>query len=299
MKKSLFFLIAFVVSKNLISFSCFGQQTAYDDFERHLLGPNWTDFFSGNANIVDSSDLGFPTSGYFAIAGYTAVTFPANQYSEIMISPDKIDSMLVQVFVRRRSSDNARYGFHWNPSYGGRWEIKYDGVPSAQTRILDSMIAPVPLNGDTLRLEIQGMTLRGYHNGIIVVQATDTAFSASNPITTTGVPGVAFRFNSTGFPASYPSPVVEEWNGGELIATSVTHNDYEDSFFIYPNPASDRLNVYGKNILAVEIFSTDGKRILFSKQKTVDISSLASGLYFLKFYTGTNHSMRRFTVLTR
>ena len=89
------------------------QTTASDNFERHLLGNNWTVYFGGgDVGIVDSSDLGYPgNSGYFGLLGYTATTFTANQYSEIIISANKNDSMLCQAFVRRRSSDFARYGF--------------------------------------------------------------------------------------------------------------------------------------------------------------------------------------------
>ncbi|MEP7170173.1 MAG: hypothetical protein ABI855_12440, partial [Bacteroidota bacterium] len=181
------FIIAAIIL--LASANSNAQQTASDDFERHLLGNNWTVYFGGNdVGIVDSSDLGYPgNSGYFGLLGWTTNTFQADQYSQIIISPNKNDSMLCQAFVRRRSSDFARYGFHWNNI--GQWEIKYDGVPTAQTRILASVFAPAPVGGDTIRTEITGMTISGYRNGTLMLTATDTAFTTSNPITTTGTPG--------------------------------------------------------------------------------------------------------------
>lgn len=274
------------------------QQTASDDFERHLLGNNWSVYAgSGTVQIVDSSDLGFPVSGYFGLLGWTATSFAANQYSEIIISPDKIDSMLCQAFVRRRSSDFARYGFHWNNAYGGRWEIKYDGVPTAQTRILDSLPGIAPLNGDTLRIEISGMTISGYYNGNLLVQATDTAFVTSDPITTTGVPGIAFRFTSITFPATFPSPVIEQWNGGDLTQTS-TESEIENvnSKFVFPNPSNtNSITVNLKNNLndkaEIEISNLSGQQlikqnlILVNNLVNVDVTKLIAGTYFLKIST--------------
>lgn len=286
MKKSIYILIALMFAAVISK----AQTTAWDDFERHMLGSNWSVYFgSGNVEIVDSSDLGFPSSGYFTIVGWTANTFAADQYSEIIISPNKADSMLCQAFVRRRSSDNARYGFHYNPAYGGRYEIKYDGVPTAQTRILDSLISVPPLNGDTLRIQISGMTISGYHNGVLVVQATDTAFATSNPITSTGVPGIAFRFNSISFPATYPSPVIEQWNGGALPATGLNDIQNSEPINIFPNPSSDKITLQSNINLQnaeIKIFNVIGETFL---QKTIsvnkmdiDITALPQSIYILQ-----------------
>ncbi|MEO5570707.1 MAG: T9SS type A sorting domain-containing protein [Bacteroidia bacterium] len=278
-----------------INFSI-AQQTASDDFERHLLGNNWTVYFGGNdVGIVDSSDLGFPNNnGYFGLLGWTAYAFQADQYSEIIISPDKIDSMLCQAFVRRRSSDFARYGFHWNNA-NNEWEIKYDGVSTAQTRILASVIAPAPLGGDTIRTEITGMTISGYRNGALMLTATDTAFTNSNPITTTGTPGIAYRWTTT-FTPVFPAPVIEQWNGGDLSQTTVKHFEKDFSFAAFPNPASTRLNIYAQNFLDAELFSVDGRKILKTSQKVCNVSHLQNGVYFLKIKSKENILMKKIII---
>jgi len=188
-----------------------------DDFERHTLGSNWIVLGgSGSIGIVGQSDLGLvagPARG--GATEWGAGGFLADQFSEAMISPDRNDSMLTQVFVRHRVSDNARYGFHWNNGLGGRWEIKYDGVPTAQTRILASIVAPEPAAGDRIRIEARGSRISGYHNGALILSAEDTSPDA---ITATGRLGVVFRFTTT-FPATYPSAVFEEWTGGDLPAS--------------------------------------------------------------------------------
>lgn len=122
------------------------QDPAIDKFERSVgLGSNWTVYFGGSAiTIIADSDIGISNSStLFGIAAWTGSNFEANQYSEAIISSEKIDSMWAQVFVRRRTSDAARYAFHWSDRDGkipGLWDIKYDGVPTPQTRILDSLL---------------------------------------------------------------------------------------------------------------------------------------------------------------
>ena len=126
-------------------------QTVFDDFERTTgLGHNWT-VFAGNSSvgIVNGSDIGLVSGpSLIGISGWTANIFSADQYSEAQISSNALDSMLKQVFVRRRNSDFARYAFHWNNAFGGRYEIKYDGVPTPQVRVLTSVPSTPPLPGD-------------------------------------------------------------------------------------------------------------------------------------------------------
>src|SRR5688572_31735289 len=105
-----------------------GPDPAFDDFERAALGPDWG-LASPSCAIVGQSDLGTTASGCFA--GWTASLFQADQFSEAATALDGDPGMLEQVFVRRRASDAARYGFHWNGDPGAlRWELKFDGVPT-------------------------------------------------------------------------------------------------------------------------------------------------------------------------
>lgn len=184
---------------------------ACDDFERPALGPDWTRFGGSNAAIVAASDLGSPDSAW-CFAGYSASGFAADQWSHALISRDKPANMLTQVFVRRRASDLARYGFHYNGDPGrNQWEIKFDGVPTAQTRILANLAGGGPAPGDSICIEVEGSTIRGYHNGLLLLSATDTAPDA---ITAAGVAGMVSRAASTTTP---PTPIFESWKGGTLV----------------------------------------------------------------------------------
>lgn len=189
------------------------QDPACDDFERATLGTNWTRYGGSAAEIVNGSDLGSP-DGLWCFAGWTADVFGVDQYSHSIISPSRPPEMLTQVFVRRRASDLARYAFHWNGDPGkSQWEIKYDGVPTAQTRILALQPAPPPAQGDSICIEVEGATIRGYHEGILILTATDTAPDA---ILTAGVAGVVSRAIQ-GSPATPPIPIFASWKGGTLV----------------------------------------------------------------------------------
>ena len=207
----------------------FAQNTSTDNFERATLGNNWFISFPPTGNqvqIIGNSDLGMVAGpqGFF-LANWIGRTFTADQYCEAIISPDAPTDWAFQVYVRRRSSDAARYGFHFDndpnqPEYFNKWCFKYDGVPGPETRVFamaNGNQAPKP--GDTLRVEIRGYTLYGYHNGRLVLTATDTA---SNRIAN-GVPGMAARLAIGNQAINQSVKVWESWTGGDLITTSVVH----------------------------------------------------------------------------
>ena len=269
-------------------------RTVFDDFERHSLGPSWVVLAgAGSVGLVAQSDLGLvvgPARG--AAVAWAADTFLADELSEALISPARSDSMLLQVYVRLRASDNARYGFHWNDALGGRWELKYDGVPTKQTRILASAIAPEPLPGDRIRIEARGSTISGYHNGLLVLTAEDTGPDA---ILEAGELGVVFRFTITS-PAVYPSAVVEEWTGGDLPTSSVEFPEQSAAARLVrmcPNPVAEsaRLTLSSEmDWQRCDFFSVyDARgRLVLAKQigaqedLAMDVGVLSSGVYFYR-----------------
>jgi hypothetical protein len=286
MKRPIWFAVCIGAASPAVSAEVF------DDFERHLLGPNWIVLAgAGSIGLVGQSDLGLvagPARG--GAVAWAANTFLLDEFSEAVISPDRADSMLLQVYVRLRAVDNARYGFHWNNAFGGRWEIKYDGVPTPQTRILASAIAPEPLPGDRIRIEARGSTISGYHNELLVLTAEDTAPDA---IMDAGEIGVVFRFTTTA-PAVYPSAVVEEWTGGDLLAASVDPEQGPAAplLSMYPNPVAESVRLtlapeldWRRCVLSV--YDARG-RVVLAKQVgaphglTMHVGGLPAGVYFYR-----------------
>ena len=217
------------------------QDPATDDFERAALGSNWQ-LNLGSGGIINNSDLGI-LSGSISINSWVGSTFSNNQFSQAQISTNASSEMQKQIFVRRRSSDSARYAFHYNiESSPLRWEIKYDGVPTAQTKLLaTNSTAPAPVPGDTLRLEAEGDTLRGYHNGNLVLSATD---SSAEKITA-GPPGLTFRLIGNANVAQ-PEPVFESWSGGSISAPTQKPGDLNNDGSVNILDLSILLSNYGK-----------------------------------------------------
>jgi len=175
-----------------------------DDFERGKLGGNWA-LHSGDPGIV-KGDLAVLSKGLCILSWKDGTE--ASQFSEAVLSAELSPDSVQQVFVRRRATDGARYGFHWNPRES-RWEIKLDGVPTARTRILGSnREVKAPAAGDVLRLEIRGRALRGLLQGKEVIAATDDGEGAIDG----GAPGLTFFTRGTAFPAR----VFSAWKGGLL-----------------------------------------------------------------------------------
>ena len=70
-------------------------------------------------------------------------------------------------------------------------------------------------------------------------------------------------------------------NPNLLSNTNFSANNLE--FNLYPNPASDILNIESENELkSVEIYSLQGQKVMSSKNNVINISDLASGLYLVQ-----------------
>lgn len=185
---------------------------ASDDFERAQLGPNWIQLSGSNAGIVGGKDFGALSAGFVSV-DWIAQQFGADQFSEIVIAAGRDPNLMVQVHVRRQSGTLARYGFHFNRERNPEaWEIKYDGVPTPETRILTSLAAPGPAGGDVMRIEARGRVISGYTNGRLLLSAVD---NAANAILLGGGTGITSRM-AAGTTTTYPAPIAASWKGGTL-----------------------------------------------------------------------------------
>lgn len=189
------------------------MSTYSDDFERSALGANWQNVSGASAGIING-DAGI-VSGVFIILRWVGGPSPADQFSEAVISGGMTATELGRgVFVRRRSSDGARYQFHYDfdgtPSdQRPQWQLKYDGVPNASTRLLGVGFQAAPQAGDVLRIEAAGSEIRGYVNGVLYLAATDTALTA-------GDIGLA---STTAGQSVSNQPAFARWAGGALTSS--------------------------------------------------------------------------------
>ena len=67
---------------------------------------------------------------------------------------------------------------------------------------------------------------------------------------------------------------------------------YENT--VYPNPAHNSLNIDADDLQHVEIVDLSGRIVIASPQKSIDISQLPKGHYFVRIVTTSGNSVRRF-----
>ena len=80
--------------------------------------------------------------------------------------------------------------------------------------------------------------------------------------------------------SSYLSGVKSNVTVGALAGLAANKSN---SFYVYPNPASDRLNLSGLDVQNTEVFDVTGKLLVSTtQQNTIDVSSFVSGIYFVK-----------------
>lgn len=88
--------------------------------------------------------------------------------------------------------------------------------------------------------------------------------------------------NSTAF-----NPSFTDISNGTCSSPLSLDTFQEGSFKIYPNPISDILNIESKeSIDVIKVINVLGKDVLSSKENSMDVSHLPSGLYFVKISAG-------------
>jgi len=100
----------------------------------------------------------------------------------------------------------------------------------------------------------------------------------------------------------YPYSCTFEEKCFETYISNVGIKSYSSALRLYPNPANNELRVKSEELRdgVIEIFDVYGKKILShhlipsSSHHTIDISSLSSGVYFVKLTNEQNSYIQRF-----
>ena len=66
------------------------------------------------------------------------------------------------------------------------------------------------------------------------------------------------------------------------------------SFYIYPNPTKDYINIDCSSFESVAIYNILGKELIKETSNRIDVSSLSNGVYFIKISDGINSSTKKF-----
>jgi Leucine-rich repeat (LRR) protein len=97
----------------------------------------------------------------------------------------------------------------------------------------------------------------------------------------------------------YNYPIVTNTATSTYQVLNAQSFDFDSAFTLYPNPVKDLLNLQAKNgiaIQSVEIYNIVGQLILAlpNAGKTIDVSSLESGSYFIKINTDSGSTSTKF-----
>jgi hypothetical protein len=66
-----------------------------------------------------------------------------------------------------------------------------------------------------------------------------------------------------------------------------------NSINLFPNPATSIVSIEGENISLVMIYDVNGKLIVGSTQKQIDISTLSKGVYSVVVISEKNRSVKK------
>ena len=99
----------------------------------------------------------------------------------------------------------------------------------------------------------------------------------------------------------YNFPIVTNTATTTIAALSLQDFEFSNYFNIYPNPVHDVLNITTKETIevsSINIYNTLGQLVLVipnaQNTKTVDVSSLSSGNYFIKINSDKGTSNTKF-----
>jgi hypothetical protein len=162
---------------------------ATDDFNRADggLGANWT---TGNgSNPAIASNVAGGAGVTYSMAFWNANAFNDDQYAQVQKAA-AADYIACAVRANATSGGNCYANFinssNFHKLVNGTWS-QFTALTGAS-------------NGDTIRIEVEGTTLRHKVNGVTTQTTTDASLSA-------GAAGVAFYSNTS---------KVDNWEGGNM-----------------------------------------------------------------------------------
>jgi len=196
-------------------------------------------------------------------------------------------------------------------NFWNRTHMQYHGDPSVrlfQVYPISNLTETV-LNGNQLQLNWAASTetsIVGYH-----VYKSTTEFGQYQKISTALVTGTTFTDTSvTNSSEWYMVRVVKLQVTGSgtylnpstgifiqsSILLDVSNNEYRNSEVnIYPNPTTGIVCFDAKNIKQIVIFNSSGQtiRTVNSNEKTVDLSDLNKGIFFVKIITNNGTFLKK------
>ena len=180
--------------------------TVSDNFNRADggLGGNWTTVAGTSAPKIVSNVLRAGTAGALNSAYWSASTFGADQFAQASLPGSSGTQYGPGIAVRLSSTKGYFLWYGNSPGTVSLWRM--DGASSPSwTQLAQSAPLTMSPSSDVWMIQAVGSTISGYHNGNLVVQATDTHY-------TSGSPGVWLYYSSN---------QIANWSGGNVTTYQV------------------------------------------------------------------------------
>jgi hypothetical protein len=117
-----------------------------------------------------------------SVASYSGITWADDQWSEVTATAsDATKTALAGVVVRASTSASTFYLFYVTlPASGGSVSWGLNKLVSGTNTSIATGTTPFAV-GQTIRLSVQGTTIKAYANGTLVATKTDSSIAAGNP----------------------------------------------------------------------------------------------------------------------
>src|SRR5256885_2160695 len=183
---------------------------ASDAFNRPNENPiagNWSSVAAANLQLLNNAVRAASSSlGTNGVAFYNALTWPADQWSEVTIAtlPTEIGGGMGDNGPVVRIAANAATYYLAAAFANGSLEL-YRAIDNNFSQLL---VAGTVATGDRLRLEVEGTTLRVYRNGVLLGRVPDAQMATGSAgLGQDGASGAMDDWAGGGFaPAPAPAP---------------------------------------------------------------------------------------------
>lgn len=248
----------------------------------------WSGDASGNSNPLSvTMDTDKSIIAMFSSIQRTLTTTASNGTITRSVQPTNgvyADGTIVEL----TATPNANYQFDgWSGDANGNTN------PLSVTIDADKNIIA------TFSLIQQTLTINAT-NGIVTtdVQPTNGTYDYGTVITLTATANSGFGFTGWGDDVSgTTNPITITMDGNKTatanFSSTANVSDFDkESITIYPNPTQDIINIKSSNldIDKIEIYNLLGKKILVKSNTSINISTLPTGIYFVKI-TSTNNTL--------
>jgi hypothetical protein len=143
-------------------------------------------------------------------------------------------------------------------------------------------------------LTYNGSSAKLHKNGVLVGQSFNFALNTQNSTFRLGGNGAIVEFDDLKV-FNYEltqNQITNLFNNNTLSSSNFSQNNLEVK--LYPNPANDVLNIETTlDLKSIEFFNIQGRKVLESNQKQINVSNLASGIYLVKIQDLENNSVSK------